>query len=155
MKPEKSAREVYADIIDHTHHVSATRAPMPPLKRAAQFSPYDALTGYFDMIAEEERVTEEAIELDADAVEALNRELARLAERIERGERPRVRFTVFRPDERKAGGSFVELTERVRRIDATQQRVVLESREGRGGVNRTLALSSIIAVCPEDGENER
>ena len=153
MKPEERAREVYADIIDHARHVSATRTPMQPLKRAAQFSPYDALAGYFDMIAEEERVTEQAVELDADAAEDLNRELMRLSERIESGERPRVRFTVFRPDERKAGGSFVEITDRVRRIDPTRQCIVLESRVGRGGVNRTLALSSVVAVSPEeDGE---
>lgn len=148
--PSEDPRLVYADIIDHERHRSPTRAPMPLYKRAAQFLAYDALAGYFDMIAEEERTTEQAVELGADALEALDRQLARLRERLAAGERPRVHFTVFRPDERKAGGSYVELCERVKRIDAEQQRVILESREGRGGLNRSLPLSAIVALRAED-----
>ena len=105
MEPSQDARIVYADIIDHPHHQSETRAHMPLYDRAAQFSPYDTLAGYYDMIDEEARLTDSAVELDEHALAYLDRELAQLGGAIARGERPRVRFTLFVPDERKAGGS--------------------------------------------------
>ena len=46
MENREDARLVYADIIDHPHHRSLTRAHMPMGDRAAQFSAYDALAGY-------------------------------------------------------------------------------------------------------------
>ncbi len=47
------AREVYGDIINLPHHRSRVRPHMSVSDRAAQFSPYAALTGYEDMVAEE------------------------------------------------------------------------------------------------------
>ena len=49
------ARKEYADIIDREHHVSKKRQPMARLNRAAQFSPFAALTGHGDVIQETER----------------------------------------------------------------------------------------------------
>ena len=49
------ARRKYSDIIDREHHVSAKRPRMDALSRAAQFSPFAALTGYEDLIREAER----------------------------------------------------------------------------------------------------
>jgi len=42
----------YEKIIDLPHHTSATRKPMPLYSRAAQFSPFAALTGYEDIISD-------------------------------------------------------------------------------------------------------
>lgn len=42
----------YQKIIDLPHHTSATRTPMPLYNRAAQFSPFAALTGYESVIAQ-------------------------------------------------------------------------------------------------------
>ena len=42
----------YKDIIYLPHHVSSKRPQMPMLDRAAQFSPFAALTGYDDAIHE-------------------------------------------------------------------------------------------------------
>lgn len=42
----------YEKIIDLPHHTSATRKPMPLYNRAAQFSPFAALTGYEEIISE-------------------------------------------------------------------------------------------------------
>ena len=42
----------YEKIIDMPHHTSATRKPMSLSGRAAQFSPFAALTGYEDIISE-------------------------------------------------------------------------------------------------------
>ena len=54
----------YEDIIRLPHPVSARHAPMPPADRAAQFSPFAALTGYEESIAETARLTDPEQELD-------------------------------------------------------------------------------------------
>ena len=52
----------YQDIINLPHHVSQTRPPMPIIDRAAQFSPFAALTGYDAAIEEAGRLHEEKYE---------------------------------------------------------------------------------------------
>lgn len=146
MEPSEDPRIVYADILHHPHHQSEKRAHMPLPDRAAQFSAYDALAGFFDMIDEEERVTEEETELDENARELLNRKLQRIGEAIEAGEQPEVCFTVFVPDERKTGGSYREIKESVRRIDLAEQKIILNRREGRGGLYATLDIARILSV---------
>lgn len=47
--------EEYSDIIGLPHHVSATRKPMSPEARAAQFAPFAALTGHNALIEETAR----------------------------------------------------------------------------------------------------
>ncbi len=158
MEQTEDPGKVYADIISHPHHRSQTRAHMRLCDRAAQFSAYDALAGFYDMIAEEERVTDFAAELDENALELLDRKLARIARRIEAGEKPRLRFTVFRPDGRKSGGAYVEVTETVRRIDPVKRQLELERREGRGGQRAVLFIPDITAIReeePDAGEQGR
>ena len=74
----RDARIRYADIIDRPHHVSVKRPQMDRLSRAAQFSPFAALTGYDDLIRESERDVGSRIELDEDRKAQLNDRLARL-----------------------------------------------------------------------------
>lgn len=149
MEERENARIVYADIIDRPHHRSQTHAAMPMGDRAAQFSAYDALAGYFDMIAEEERSTDEEPEPDENAIALLDQQLAQIAGAIEGGLHPKIRFTVFVPDERKSGGRFEQVTDRVYQIDGVNRRVVLESRIGRGGLRRTLEMGRILAIREE------
>ncbi len=146
MDTSEDPRIVYADILHHPHHQSEKRAHMPLQDRAAQFSAYDALAGFFDMIDEEERVTEAETELDENARELLDRKLRRIGEAIEAGERPQVRFTVFVPDERKAGGSYREISESVRQIDLTGRKIVLDRREGRGGLYAAVDIGRILSI---------
>lgn len=49
----------YADIINLPHHVSKHHVPMSMADRAAQFSPFAALTGHDAAIAEAARLTDE------------------------------------------------------------------------------------------------
>ena len=48
----------YDDIINLPHHQSLTRPHMSAYDRAAQFSPFAALTGYEDAVAETARQTD-------------------------------------------------------------------------------------------------
>ena len=52
----------YEDIIDMPHHISPTRNHMTMVERAAQFSPFAALTGHQDAVKETERLNEERVE---------------------------------------------------------------------------------------------
>ena len=54
----------YDDIINLPHPVSKTHPRMSMIERAAQFSPFAALTGYGDVVKEAGRWTEQKIELD-------------------------------------------------------------------------------------------
>lgn len=51
----------YEDIIDLPHHVSTTRPQMSIYDRAAQFSPFAALTGHNEAVKETERKNEERV----------------------------------------------------------------------------------------------
>ena len=105
----------YDDIIDLPRPVSRKHPPMPMMKRAAQFLPFAALTGFEGEIAEAARLTETAPELSEDALAALDEQLSLLRQLLP--DQPRVTVTRFLPDERKAGGHFETLTGRVRRLD--------------------------------------
>ena len=95
----------YEDIINLPHHVSATRPQMSMLDRAAQFSPFAALTGYDAAIKETGRLTDEKIEMDEEALNILNMKFQILVDSLD--DEPEVTFTYFKPDERKAGGAYL------------------------------------------------
>ena len=95
----------YDDIINLPHHVSTRHPQMSMYDRAAQFSPFAALTGYDDAIQETGRLTEQKIELDEETLEKLDERFQILQEHL--GEQPEVRFTYFKPDERKEGGAYL------------------------------------------------
>lgn len=54
----------YDDIIHLPHHISGKHPQMPALNRAAQFSPFAALTGHSDAIRETERLSAAGTEPD-------------------------------------------------------------------------------------------
>ena len=114
----------YDDIINLPHHVSPTRKRMPMIDRAAQFSPFAALTGYDASIREAGRLTDRQIDFDVDGKLMLDEKLRRLAEHIK--EQPQVTITYFVPDERKSGGKYVEVSGKVRKIDQYEKLILME-----------------------------
>ena len=94
----------YDEIMGLPHHISKTRPQMPMSDRAAQFAPFAALTGYDAAIKETGRLTDERIELDVEALSALDMKYQLLMEALD--EAPEVTITYFQPDERKAGGKY-------------------------------------------------
>ena len=55
MESEERTIAQYRDIIDMPHHVSRKYPQMDTYKRAAQFAPFAALTGFEDTINETEK----------------------------------------------------------------------------------------------------
>ena len=113
----------YDDIINLPRPVSKKHPPMAMAKRAAQFLPFAALTGFEAEIEEAARLTQAAPELGEDALAALDEQLSLLRQRLR--EQPAVTVTRFVPDERKAGGRFETLTGTVRRLDETNRTLIL------------------------------
>ena len=114
----------YNEIMGLPHHVSKTRSQMPMSDRAAQFAPFAALTGYDAAIKETRRLTDERIELDVEALSALDMKYQLLMEALD--EAPEVTITYFRPDERKAGGKYVSAVGAVKKIDDFERRITMQ-----------------------------
>jgi hypothetical protein len=117
-------QNLYQEIIDLPHHVSKTHPQMPMSDRAAQFSPFAALTGYNSAIRETGRLTEERIELDEEALMALNMRYQLLIDSLK--ECPEVRITYFKPDERKSGGAYLTITGVVKKVDDYKRLITMQ-----------------------------
>lgn len=114
----------YDDIINLPHHVSPTRPQMPMSDRAAQFSPFAALTGYSDVISETARLTEKKAELNEEALNILNIKFQALTEDLKN--EPYVVFKYFQPDERKEGGALIEKKGNIKKIDYFERLITLK-----------------------------
>ena len=108
----------YSNIIDHPHHQSQTRPHMSMIARAAQFSPFAALTGYGDAVDETARLTYEKAVLDADAIAAIDSALRM----IEEGS-CLVTITYYVPDRFKEGGEYTIISGEVRKVDVIERRI--------------------------------
>jgi len=113
----------YDDIINHPHHVSRNHPQMSMHDRAAQFSPFAALTGYEDAVGETARLTEQRRELDEQESAELNRRLSFLASKLD--EHPEVTIEYFVPDDRKAGGSYVTISGVVEKIFSVERIIAM------------------------------
>ena len=123
----------YDDIIDRPHHVSKKHPPLSADSRAAQFSPFAALTGYGDAVEEAARLTDGKIDLGPDEVERIDAVLKTLA----RGDT--VKAVHFVPDARKTGGSYRDISGTVKKIDALRRALVFED-------GRTIAFEDILTI---------
>ena len=115
----------YDDIMDLPHHVSATRPQMSMIDRAAQFSPFAALTGYDAAIKETGRLTDDKIEMDEEALNILNMKFQLLVDSL--ADEPEITFTYFKPDERKAGGAYIDVTGKVKKVDDFERLIVMQN----------------------------
>jgi len=116
----------YDDILHLPHHVSEKHPSMSRLDRAAQFSPFAALTGYDAAVRETARLTDQRIELDESEKVAIDQRLMLVQERLP--EPAEVTITYFLPDKRKAGGAYVSITGTVKKIDDYERMVILRNR---------------------------
>ena len=124
MSPLKTT-DKYNDIINLPHHRSEKHPQMSMINRAAQFSPFAALTGHDAAIKETARLTDERIELDESAKAIIDKKLRFIEENIKN--KPVISVTYFEPDERKKGGEYVIETSAVNKIDSYAGCLVMQS----------------------------
>jgi len=144
---EPNGRDIYPDIIDHPHWQSPSRHHMSLYDRAAQFAAFDALAGYSDMIAEEQRLVDNKIELGEEELQIINSKLALIADAIE--SHPRVTITYFVPDSFKAGGSYMTATEEIKMVDPVERKLVVMRTHGYGKLNVKIKIDNILDIRGE------
>ena len=128
----------YEDIINLPHPVSKRHKPMPVEDRAAQFAPFAALSGHGEAIAETARLTEGKIELDDYEKLKLDEKVYILQERI--AEVPEVCITYFCPDEKKAGGTYLTISQGLKKI-CPQERLLVMADDTKIRMEDILELS--------------
>ena len=114
----------YDDIIHLPHHVSKSRPQMSMANRAAQFSPFAALTGHNEAVKEEARLTVDKPLLNDDAKEILNQKLLIIQEQLDSS--TTVEITYYEPDRNKSGGSIQTISGIVKKIDEYKKEVVFQ-----------------------------
>lgn len=115
----------YSDIINLPRPEPKYHVRMPLSDRAAQFAPFAALTGFYDVIEETGRTTDSQILLDDLEKEKLNKKLTRLRNEINL--HPEVNIRYFVPDKKKNGGSYKDYSGSVRKIDPYESCILLTS----------------------------
>ena len=115
----------YDDMMELPYQKSTRHPQMTMLDRAAQFSPFAALTGLDATMDEAARRTEERIELDEEAKELLDEKWREIVAKS--GAAPKVRIRYFQPDDRKLGGSYVTVEGTVHKVDEYGKELWLEN----------------------------
>lgn len=145
---KQEERNPYEDIIHLPHHQSSNRPHMSLYDRAAQFSPFAALTGFDGVIAETGRMTERKIELSEYERSLLDQQLIRIDEELRKGNPPEITVVYFVPDPRKAGGAYEEYIGRVRNIDTSEKCIVFLAENGRSAGKR-IGIDGIAEIRGE------
>ena len=114
----------YDDIINLPHPEPQKHPRMSLENRAAQFSPFAALTGHNEAIKETERLTDQKIELEEDAITDINRTLMWIKDNIK--SKPEVVVTYFVPDYKKSGGKYITATVNIVKIDELNHTVITD-----------------------------
>ena len=133
----KSQSHKYDDIINLPHHVSKSHPPMEIMDRAAQFSPFSALTGYEAAAKETQRLTQPRIELDDSEKLLLDKKFHQLEAELSLN--PVISVIYFVPDKRKEGGAYITVSGKVSKIDYYKKNIQMESGE-------ILSLDDIIDI---------
>lgn len=113
----------YGDIINLPHQESSVHPHMPVCDRAAQFAPFAALTGYGDVIKETARQTDRKPELSEDEKELLNYKLLHACDLS--GVRQNITITYFVPDAVKEGGTYHNVSGKIRRVDSDSGGIIV------------------------------
>jgi len=114
----------YDDIINTPYHGSKRQKKMSNIDRAAQFSPFAALTGHGEAVKETERLTESFVELDENVKAVLDERIQIIKAVLSKC--PEVRITYYLPDQRKEGGSYIEIHGVVKKINEFKRILTME-----------------------------
>ena len=146
MMPEQ--KTPYADILMLPHHKAANRPQMSMHDRAAQFSPFAALTGFDGVIAETGRMTDQKAELSESQMILLNQKLTLIDDTIQDGYHPMVTVVYFVPDAKKEGGSYQEYTGKVQQVNSAERKLVFLAANERSA-GRDISIDVIREIHGE------
>lgn len=138
--------QLYEDIMNLPHPTSARHPRMPRISRAAQFSPFAALTGHEAAITETARLTDRKAELTEDIKAELDRTQQILHEHIT--QQPEIAVTWFQPDKRKEGGQYITTVGRLRRMDEAQRMLWLTN-------GNQISLDDVVEIRTQPLGTER
>lgn len=136
----------YDDLLDLPHPVSQKHPRMSAHDRAAQFSPFAALTGHSAAMEETARLTDQKLELGEMQLEELNANLLFVQQHIR--EKPAVQITYFVPDARKSGGEYLSIHGQVRHIDESAQTLILAD-------ETRIPLDDILQLTPDETDRQK
>lgn len=117
----------HQDIINLKHYEPKKHVRMTIENRAAQFAPFAALTGYDDAIMEAGRIFDEKIILSEDEQAIINGRIQYIKENIKN--KVPVKITYFVSDQYNDGGEYQIIKGIVKRIDESNQIIILEDKE--------------------------
>ena len=114
----------YDDIIGLPHPVSRKHPQMPREDRAAQFTPFAALTGYDAAVKETARLTGEKIHLSEEEKTVLDQTLQTILQQP--GPGAKISVTWFIPDTKKGGGSYRTAAGFIKKADIFERCIILQ-----------------------------
>lgn len=123
---DKEIIRKYGDIINLPHHQSIYFSKMPIEDRAAQFSPFAALTTHEDAIKETSRLTDKFLEISEEEKNILNEKLRLLLECI--NIKPNVKITYFIPDKKKQGGKYYTVNSSISKFNELKRQILMSDK---------------------------
>lgn len=105
----------YDEIINLSHYEPIYHSRMSIFKRAGQFAPFAALTGYDDKIEDAARLTTRKHILDEESVDKLNENLNVIRENVNK--HLEIKITYFIADLKKDGGKYINKVGKVKLLD--------------------------------------
>lgn len=127
----------YEDVIRLPHPTSKKHQRMTLSERAAQFSPFAALTGYDESIKERARLTKQRMELSDEERQILDVKLHFLRTYLK--DDSEISITYFEPDLYKEGGHYITKTDVVKKIDTYNQTIKMQD-------NTDIPIKQIIKI---------
>ena len=125
----------YEDIINLKAYEPKYHVRMSQMDRAAQFSPFQALTGYSAAIKETARLTSKKIELNDEEKEIINNKL----QYINLNKNNEYTLIYFIKDELKSGGEYKKIKTKIKKIDIYNQLIILYD-------NKKILIDDIIDI---------
>lgn len=117
----------YDEIINLSHYEPKYHKRMSKSQRAAQFSPFSALTGYDEMVKEIERLTKDKIIISDDEINVINEKLNYLIQNKMLDSY--VSITYFVKDLKKDGGKYYKYNGKIKKIDNMNKKITLNTLE--------------------------
>ena len=117
----------YDEIINLPHYEPKYHKRMSKSQRAAQFSPFSALTGYDEMVKEIERLTKDKIIISDDEINVINEKLNYLIQNKMLDSY--VSITYFVKDLKKDGGKYYKYNGKIKKIGNMNKKITLNTLE--------------------------